>query len=38
MGHGTAIENTLDKDASTSRSQAGITVDHEDLLVVGCVW
>ena len=31
MGHGTAVQNTLDKDASTGRSQPGITVDHEDL-------
>ncbi|MCB5283687.1 hypothetical protein BJQ89_03460 [Arthrobacter sp. ES1] len=38
MRHGTAAQNTLDKDASTGRSQTGITVDHEDLLVVWCVW
>lgn len=38
MGHGPALKNTLDKDASTGRSQTGITVDHEDLLVVRCVW
>jgi hypothetical protein len=35
MGHRPALEDTLDKDPPTGRSQTGITVDHEDLLVVG---
>jgi hypothetical protein len=38
MGHGPALKDALDQDASTGRSQTGITVDQEDLLVVMCVW
>ena len=38
MSDRTAGEDTLDQDPPTVRSQAGITVGHEDPLVVGCVW
>lgn len=38
VSDGTAGEDALDEDAPTIPGQAGITVGHEDLLVVGCVW
>ena len=38
MGNRTAAQDAFDEDPSTGRGQAGITVDYEDLLVVGCVW
>lgn len=38
MGNRTTAEDVFNEDPSAARGQAGITVEHEDLLVLGCVW